>query len=187
MPMTNDGTPPTFSVEVGRRLRAVRRARQLSLDDVERSSNGRWSASAIGAYERGFRNLSLPRLRELAEFYSVPMSVLLGEAEALDLSGASRQARVVLDLAALAAAEGEGADAVVRYVQSIILERGDFNGRVLSIRRDDVRALCAIVHADEAELFERLRSWGALLGGEPEGPDVVEEPPEPRTNGTGVA
>ena len=57
----------SFSVEVGQRLRAVRRLRKLSLDDVERESGGQWSASAIGAYERGFRNLSLPRLRELAE------------------------------------------------------------------------------------------------------------------------
>ena len=52
-----------FSAEVGTRLRAVRRAKALSLDDVERLSGGRWSASAIGAYERGFRNLSLPRNR----------------------------------------------------------------------------------------------------------------------------
>src|SRR5881409_522372 len=61
-----DDSPSAFSVEVGQRLRAVRRARELSLDDVERTSGGRWSASAVGAYERGFRNLSLPRLRELA-------------------------------------------------------------------------------------------------------------------------
>ena len=75
----DEDSPSAFSVEVGQRLRAVRRARELSLDDVERTSGGRWSASAVGAYERGFRNLSLPRLRELADFYSVPMGVLLGE------------------------------------------------------------------------------------------------------------
>src|SRR5260221_14447889 len=75
----DDESPSAFSVEVGQRLRAVRRARELSLDDVERTSGGRWSASAVGAYERGFRNLSLPRLRELADFYAVPMGVLLGE------------------------------------------------------------------------------------------------------------
>ena len=64
MSNTNDDeSPSAFSVEVGRRLRAVRRAGRFSLDEVERASGGRWSASAIGAYERGFRNLSLPRLR----------------------------------------------------------------------------------------------------------------------------
>src|SRR3979409_520237 len=89
--------PSAFSGEVGQRLRAVRRAREMSLDDVERTSGGRWSASAVGAYERGFRNLSLPRLRELAEFYGVPMGVLLGEADGQGRTGA-RVAKGVLDL-----------------------------------------------------------------------------------------
>ena len=72
-------TPTSVTLEVGRRLRSLRKARHMSLDDVERQSQGRWSASAIGAYERGFRTLSLPRLHELAEFYDVSVSVLLGE------------------------------------------------------------------------------------------------------------
>src|SRR5687768_7761631 len=89
-----------FSREVGLRLRAVRRQRRMSLDDVERQSGGRWSASAIGAYERGFRNLSLPRLRELAEFYAVPMATLLGEVDIREETNASGQ-RIVLDLGRL--------------------------------------------------------------------------------------
>ena len=160
----DDDSPSAFSVEVGQRLRAVRRARELSLDDVERTSGGRWSASAVGAYERGFRNLSLPRLRELAEFYSVPMGVLLGEEDGQGRAQ-GQVAKVVLDLEAL----GHIVDAepVVRYLRTIIIERGDFNGRMLSIRRDDIRALCAILHATEIELFETLNRWGALLSGGP--------------------
>src|SRR5438876_5358014 len=137
MMKTEAERPSSFSVEVGQRLRAVRRARELSLDDVERSSGGRWSASAVGAYERGFRNLSLPRLRELAEFYGVPMGVLLGEADGQGRAGA-RVAKVVLDLEALGRIQE--ADPVVRYLRTIIIVRGDFNGRVLSVRRDDIRA-----------------------------------------------
>lgn len=153
-----DEAPSSFSVEVGQRLRAVRRLRQMSLDDVERSSGGRWSASAVGAYERGFRNLSLPRLRELAEFYQVPMSVLLGE-EPVDL--ADRPAKMVLDLNALA--QVPEAESVLRYARSIILERGDYNGRVLSIRRDDLRAICSLLQIDEAATLKQLAAWGALL------------------------
>jgi transcriptional regulator with XRE-family HTH domain len=159
-----DDSPSAFSVEVGQRLRAVRRARELSLDDVERTSGGRWSASAVGAYERGFRNLSLPRLRELAEFYDVPMGVLLGEADGQGRAGV-RVAKVVLDLEALGRIHE--ADPVVRYLRTIIIERGDFNGRVLSVRRDDIRALCAILHSTEVELFDTLERWGALLSGGP--------------------
>jgi transcriptional regulator with XRE-family HTH domain len=160
----DDDSPSAFSVEVGQRLRAVRRARELSLDDVERTSGGRWSASAVGAYERGFRNLSLPRLRELAEFYGVPMGVLLGEADGQGRASA-RMVKVVLDLETLGRIEE--ADPVVRYLRTIIIERGDFNGRVLSVRRDDIRALCAILHSTEVELFDTLERWGALLSGGP--------------------
>jgi len=164
----DDDSPSAFSVEVGQRLRAVRRARELSLDDVERTSGGRWSASAVGAYERGFRNLSLPRLRELADFYAVPMGVLLGEGDGQGRA-AGRVAKVVLDLEALAAITE--AEPVVRYLRTIIIERGDFNGRMLSIRHDDIRALCAVLHSTEVELFQTLQNWGALLSG---GPDDEE-------------
>ena len=151
-----------FSREVGVRLRAVRRQRRLSLDDVERASEGRWSASAIGAYERGFRNLSLPRLRELAEFYDVPMSMLLGEIDIRDHSD-DRQApsKLVLDLVALEAADD--AAPVLRYARSIVLDRGDWNGRVLSVRRDDMRALASMLHMGENELLGKLEGWNALM------------------------
>ena len=160
----DDESPSAFSVEVGQRLRAVRRARELSLDDVERTSGGRWSASAVGAYERGFRNLSLPRLRELADFYGVPMGILLGEEDGQGRA-AARMVKVVLDLEVLG--KIQEADPVVRYLKTIIIERGDFNGRVLSVRRDDIRALCAILHSTEIELFDTLERWGALLSGGP--------------------
>ncbi len=54
-----------FGRMVGQRLRAIRQAQGMSLADVEERSDGKWSSSAIGAYERGFRNLSLPRLSAL--------------------------------------------------------------------------------------------------------------------------
>ncbi len=162
---SDDEGPSAFSIEVGQRLRAVRRARKCSLDDVERASGGRWSASAIGAYERGFRNLSLPRLRELAEFYNVPMTVLLGESDGHER--AVRGGKLVIDLEALGRVDA--AEPVLRYLRGIIVERGDFNGRILSIRKDDVRALCAVLHADEPQLFDTLREWEALLAGGAQG------------------
>ena len=156
---TTDDILP-FSREVGLRLRAVRRQRRLSLDDVERQSGGRWSASAIGAYERGFRNLSLPRLRELAEFYDVPMATLLGEIDLRDEESRTGAGRIVLDLTKLE--QVPEASALVRYARSIVLERGDWNGRMLSIRRDDVRALCSMMQVDEAGLVEQLNQWNVL-------------------------
>ena len=150
-----------FSREVGVRLRAVRRQRRLSLDDVERASGGRWSASAIGAYERGFRNLSLPRLRELAEFYDVPMSMLLGEVDIREGDDRHSSGKLVLDLVALESTDE--AAPILRYARSIVLDRGDWNGRVLSVRRDDVRALSSMLHTTENELLDRLVAWQAVV------------------------
>ena len=157
---TSDDSLP-FSREVGLRLRAVRRQRRLSLDDVERQSGARWSASAIGAYERGFRNLSLPRLRELAEFYAVPMSTMLGEIDLRDDATRPQGGKVVLDLAKLELLDEAGP--LVRYARSIVLERGDWNGRVLSIRKDDVRALGSMLNIDEQALVAKLDAWGVLV------------------------
>jgi transcriptional regulator with XRE-family HTH domain len=149
--------PMSVTLEVGRRLRALRKARHLSLDDVERHSSGRWSASAVGAYERGFRTLSLPRLHELAGFYDVPVSVLLGET----VPAAEEPRKLVLDLEALSGVPE--AASVQRFVRSIILERGDFNGRVLTIRRDDLRAIAALLQCDPPRAVTQLDEWGALV------------------------
>src|SRR3954462_12101567 len=149
-----------FSRQVGLRLRAVRRQRRLSLDAVARTSGERWGASAIGAYERGFRNLSLPRLRELADFYGIPMATLLGEID-LREERAGVTGKVVLDLHRLEQLDEAGP--LGPSPRSIVLERGDWNGRVLSIRKDDVRALGSMLHLDEAALLAQLDTWGGLV------------------------
>ncbi|NLV57058.1 MAG: transcriptional regulator [Acidimicrobiales bacterium] len=159
-----------FALRVGQRLRAIRQAQALSLSDVEERSGGKWSASAIGAYERGFRNLSLPRLKALADFYRVPVSVLLGETG----PGTTHHDRrkLVLDLEALRAVDP--AEPVQRFVQSIIEARGDFNGKVLSLRNDDLKALCVLCGGDIPTGVAQLRAWGVLV----DGPAVADPPPD---------
>lgn len=159
-PAQDQETPSSFTQQVGKRLRAVRHQQHMSLEEVEQRSGGRWSASAIGAYERGYRNLTLGRLRELADFYGVPMGVLLGEIDLRGETAAALATRVVLDLIALE--RHEEAAPVARYARAIALERGDFNGRVLSIRRDDIRILSALLELNEQEFLQRLGSWSAI-------------------------
>ena len=157
-----------FTGAVGQRLRAIRQAQGLSLAEVEVRSEGRWSASAIGAYERGFRTLSLPRLKALADFYRVPVAVLLGEPLPVD-SSAERH-KIVLDLAALNRIDP--AAPIRRFVQSIIEARGDFNGRILSLRHDDLKALCTLVGGDISTGVAQLRSWGVMV----DGPEIPVDP-----------
>ena len=64
-------------MRVGDRLRAIRRQKGLSLHDVEARSGMEFKASVLGAYERGERAISVPRLLRLAEIYQVPGDQLL--------------------------------------------------------------------------------------------------------------
>ncbi|MEP6761200.1 MAG: transcriptional regulator, partial [Sporichthyaceae bacterium] len=41
-------------------------------------------------------------------------------------------------------------------------QRGDYNGRVLSIRQDDLRTLAVIYDESPSMLTEQLIAWGVL-------------------------
>ena len=63
--------------QVGERIRQIRRQKRLSLQDVEARSDAEFKASVLGAYERGERAISVPRLHRMARFYDVPVDQLL--------------------------------------------------------------------------------------------------------------
>jgi transcriptional regulator with XRE-family HTH domain len=150
-----------YADEVGERLRGVRARLGLSLQDVERTSEGSWKAAVVGSYERGDRNISASRLCELADFYGVPASDILPE----DGNGAGHRERragaLMLDLGALDRM-AEQFSGVVRYVKSIQVQRGDFNNRQLSVRADDMRALAIIENLPPDSLLDTLRRQGII-------------------------
>lgn len=149
----------TYAQEVGERLRRIRVEQGLTLQDVERISQGEWKAAVVGSYERGDRNISASRLLELAEFYGIsPSDVLPGEAR----RSVEASAGIVLNLDRLQHL-GDGFAALRRYCESIQVQRGDFNRRVLSVRGDDLRALAVIQDCSSDELLEQLHEAGALL------------------------
>src|SRR6188768_1686371 len=74
---TAGGIPANYSRKVGERLRVIRRQKRLSLQEVESASSQEFKASVLGAYERGERAISVPRLQRLARFYRVPVDQLL--------------------------------------------------------------------------------------------------------------
>ena len=69
--------PGAYTRSLGERLRAVRRQRGLSLEAVDRASKREFKDSALSAYERGDRTISVPRLRRLAELYGTTVDDLL--------------------------------------------------------------------------------------------------------------
>jgi transcriptional regulator with XRE-family HTH domain len=66
-----------YVIKVGAWIRSIRRQQQLSLQDVEAASDHEFKASVLGAYERGERAISVPRLQRLARFYRVPVDQML--------------------------------------------------------------------------------------------------------------
>jgi transcriptional regulator with XRE-family HTH domain len=151
----------SYTEEVGERLRRVRIERGFSLQDVERTSQGRWKAAVIGSYERGDRNISATRLLELAEFYGIsPSDVLPGDPPARGGGGVA----VVLDLQRLEQL-GEQYQPLRRYLETIQIQRGDFNRQVLSIRGEDLRALAVIHDSTPDQLVEELRTQGVVAEG----------------------
>jgi len=51
---------------------------------------------------------------------------------------------------------------LARYAKSIQRQRGDYNGRVLSIRQEDLRTLAVIYEEAPSVLANRLTEWGVL-------------------------
>jgi transcriptional regulator with XRE-family HTH domain len=149
----------TYAVKVGARLRAIRKQKRLSLQDVEASSEQEFKASVLGAYERGERAISVPRLQRLARFYNVPVDQLLPRDEddlttattVIDLDEGTVTTRptddaaVTIDLHRLGDMDTTDAVLLGRYLGMIQVQRGDFNGRMLTIRRDDLRAIACVL------------------------------------------
>ena len=69
---------------------------------------------------------------------------------------------VTIDLLRLAALEAPEKDVLYRYVTMIQIQRGDFNGKVITIRREDVSALGRVFERDEAAMRGRLRDLGLV-------------------------
>lgn len=165
--MMDEAAHEAYGKVVGGRLRAIRRQKRLSLQDVESNSDQEFKASVLGAYERGERSISVPRLQRLARFYRVPVDQLLPEEdESADGEGGRRDAgpeSARIDLAKLETLPGTEATMLARYLKMIQVQRGDFNGRVLTIRRDDVRAIACILGVGEEGADERLDELGLRI------------------------
>ncbi len=153
--------PSDYSRLVGDRLRTIRKQKGLSLHDVEAISLEEFRASVLGAYERGERALSLPRLDRLAQFYRVPVDQLLPRNErdpggGEDGSGTSP--KLAIDILKLSQLSGAPFEMLTRFLRMIQVQRQDFNGRVLTIRADDKRAIAAMLDIPVDQVALRLEA-----------------------------
>lgn len=156
-----------YAMRLGARLREVRRQRGLSLIDLEAMTSGEFKASVLGAYERGERAISVPRLARLAECYGVVVEELL-PVEDRESSPPVAQTQaggsVTLDLVALERSSAPEADTIARYVSRIRRERGSWNEPEMTVRKEDVRVMSAFLGLSEEELLSRLAELGLVRG-----------------------
>src|SRR5580698_8431722 len=161
------------------RLRAVRKQMHLSPQAVEAMSNQEFKASVLGAYERGERAISVPRLQRLAKLYDVPVDQLLPHDEvdedrwggqAPDNQGTSLNNRalrawdgnekITIDLAKLNSVSGPERDLLRRFLSMIQVQRQDFNGRMITIRAEDLRAIACLFGVTPDAMSRRLDELG---------------------------
>jgi transcriptional regulator with XRE-family HTH domain len=171
----NDAGERDYVISVGAWIRSIRRQKQLSLQDVEAASDHEFRASVLGAYERGERAISVPRLQRLARFYRVPVDQMLPlddepglasanrDAASADLNDRVRRRPVTLDLHAIEQAAGHHGEMLRRYLRTIQWQRGDYNGRMLTIRRDDLPMVACILDCHPDQVPARLDSLRLLL------------------------
>lgn len=153
-----------YQRRLGSRLRAIRQQQGLTLQQVEEQSEGKWKAVVVGSYERGDRAVSVAKLAELSTFFNVPVSELLPKEEAM--SGTVHSgggAKVMLDLRKLSRQEDPELKPLTRYAQTIQMQRGDFNGNVLTIRGEDLRALSVVYGTEPDDLVIQLEDQGLLV------------------------
>jgi transcriptional regulator with XRE-family HTH domain len=162
-----EDVPTTYARAVGERLRNLRRQQRLSLLAVEEASGREFKASVLGAYERGERIISVLRLQRLAELYGVPVDQLLPRTSSAAIANAGGSSSgendngsahaLAIDLVRLTDLDAPEKDILRRYISMIQIQRGDFNGRIITIRNEDVRALARVFELDEPTMRERLK------------------------------
>jgi len=176
-----EATRVAYARAVGARLRAMRKQMRLSLQAVEAMSEQEFKASVLGAYERGERAISVPRLQRLAKLYDVPVDQLLPPDEATVARWGSPAARedaslngrrpglggtgdkVAIDLTKLHTVSGPERDLLRRFLSMIQVHRQDFNGRMITIRAEDVRAIACLFGVSPDSMGSRLDELGLLV------------------------
>jgi transcriptional regulator with XRE-family HTH domain len=151
---------------VGERLRQIRQQKKLSLSEVENSTNQEFKASVMGAYERGERMISVPRLERLAHFYGVTVDQLLPrdkQREGDTQSQSAAPTKLRIDVAKLSLRDGKEFKMLERLLRMIQVQRQDFNGKVITVRAHDTRAIAVMLDVAVDDVGAKLAELDLLF------------------------
>jgi len=151
---------------VGERLRQIRQQKKLSLSEVENSTNQEFKASVMGAYERGERMISVLRLERLANFYGVTVDQLLPrdkQREGDTQSQSAAPTKLRIDVAKLSLRDGKEFKMLERLLRMIQVQRQDFNGKVITVRAHDTRAIAVMLDVAVDDVGAKLAELDLLF------------------------
>ena len=151
---------------VGERLRQIRQQKKLSLSEVESATNQEFKASVMGAYERGERMISVLRLERLANFYGVTVDQLLPrdkQREGDTQSQSAAPTKLRIDVAKLSLRDGKEFKMLERLLRMIQVQRQDFNGKVITVRAHDTRAIAVMLDVAVDDVGAKLAELDLLF------------------------
>jgi transcriptional regulator with XRE-family HTH domain len=157
--------PTTSSISA--RIRAHRKARSLTLNDIERLSNGSIKAVVMGSYERGSRAISLARTIEIATLFAIPLSDLIEE-RVIPFSNFSDP--MFFDLRKLKELSTKAEQRIYPQIckindllTAICARRRDWNGEVLTLRSSDFDTLTLILAMPSSTVKAFVSEEGLLI------------------------
>ena len=151
---------------VGERLRQIRQQKKLSLSEVQSATNQEFKASVMGAYERGERMISVPRLERLAHFYGVTVDQLLPrdkQREGDTQTNSAAPTKLRIDVAKLTLRDAKEFKMLERLLRMIQVQRQDFNGKVITVRAHDTRAIAVILDVAVDDVGAKLAELDLLF------------------------
>jgi len=123
-------------LQLNLRLRLLRESRNLTLVQAAALSQGSITAMALGSYERGDRAITAAKLVAISQMYGIPLQELIA---APDKTVASK--RITVDIRKV---NGNGSELSKRFsgvLAKIAQMRSDWNGELISLRREDLKNL----------------------------------------------
>lgn len=156
------GEREELEVEISKRLRDLRKKRNLTLEEFETLSKGAIKSVVIGSYERGTRAISLAKLVQLAEIYQVPIEYFF---EDISMDSAKRDGKLIFDLRRIRGRSDfePSLQRLPLFLSQICSKRRDWNGEVLSLRDSDSEVIQLITGLASDDLLNTLILNGLIF------------------------
>lgn len=141
-------------IKLGMALRALRLARNWTLNDFERASGGRIKAVVIGSYERGSRSITVSKLQIITAIYGVPITAVLLVNDEISYANSKN---VIIDLRRLRnileSKKSRNLDNLNTFITGIVNTRRDYNGEILSLRASDLEFLAIMASSNTERMI----------------------------------